>query len=174
MELTYEQKLVWLAALIDGEGHVSASCFKCRTDKNGKVFRRFKAYVGLTNTNVKLIEFAALIMKEIAGVKPVIHFDCSPSRPVHHKPVYRMHFGSFEPVHVTLLAIRPYLIAKGEQADSVLAMIKHRRNVVSSVGKKSPEASVEVDAWLQRELGQLHNLNKRGLKTTEFMRKLNA
>lgn len=164
ISLSYEQRLVWLACLIDGEGHIGASIFPAHVDTSKSVRKRFKPNVGVTNTDVRLINFAAEIMTEITGHVPTIHFACE-NRPKQHKPVYRLHFSTFGTVHKVLTVIRPYLVAKGEQADQVMLMIEHRQRLLSRFWKQSPEANVAVDGWLNEQLGHLKSLNKRGVDT---------
>ena len=171
MDLTREQKLVWLAAFIDGEGHISASIYR-QTQMTGRRHQRFRPYVGFTNTDIRLVQFAVSIMIEL-GHRPVVHL-ARENRPAHHKPVYRIQLASFKPVEDILLAIRPYLVAKGDQADTVLAMIAHRRGVLGRVGKKGYGASIEADPWMHVEMKALGRLNSRGLATRKDVQPLDC
>lgn len=163
MNLTPEQKLIWLAAFIDGEGHISASIYR-QTQVSGRRHQRFRPYIGFTNTSVRLVQFAADIMTEL-GHRPVVHLALGEKRPAHYKPIYRCQVSTFTSVAEILTALRPYLVEKGEQADVVLAMIAHRRGVLSRVGKKGRGASIEMDPTVHSMMSGLKQLNHRGLAT---------
>lgn len=162
ISLSYEQKLVWLACLIDGEGWITAGIYPSHTDKTEKIRKRFKPMIGVVNTDIRLINLAAEIMTEITGRVPAMSVR-DRSRPLNHKAAYRAHFGTFDTIHRLLKAIRPYLVIKGEQADIVMSMIEHRQHLISRHWKRGPEANVEADGWLNEQLGPLHALNRRGV-----------
>jgi endogenous inhibitor of DNA gyrase (YacG/DUF329 family) len=139
-----ETQAVWLAAMIDGEGHISIYRERRRGNTSGF---RFKLVVVVTNTNKNIVDRVVEITQGFAAKKD--------KRPKNHKPCYRaqVHGRNNE---VILRAIRPYLVAKGAQADRALEFCL--------VMQSAPMRASLVHDIFERLRLEVNQLNRRGVE----------
>jgi endogenous inhibitor of DNA gyrase (YacG/DUF329 family) len=137
-----ETQAIWLAAMVDGEGTVSI--YRERRPKNSSGFR-YKAVVGVTNTNRAIIDRATELMQGYASVKD--------KRPDHHKTCY-IAYAHGRNVEAIARAIRPHLVAKNRQVDLVLEFCE--------VMKSAPWRTSRVHEILERLWAEIRILNRRG------------
>ena len=137
-------KLTYLAAMIDGEGYLNLYM-----KTNGSLVARF----GITNTNPKLMDW----LKEnfggcVYGGKDNKHTN---------RKAFRMWYMSGVKMIELLKQVRPYLLLKTEQADTVLEAWEKRQPTPNRVGARGP--SVEVLDQRKSYVEYMHKLNKKGV-----------
>jgi hypothetical protein len=121
-----KEKFIYLAGIVDGEGHITIARHK--TDKywksDGTIGLRKKTNVmyqnvlGVRNTDLRLMDW----LKETFGGN--YYKDNRKTRPEKWKISYCWHSTSNEKTELILLGILPYLILKREQAKIVLENIR--------------------------------------------------
>jgi hypothetical protein len=100
--------LAYMAGLVDGEGTICIFPYYGRQAKYPLGYRRYKPVLAVTNTNRLMIEW---IVEHFGGiVRRVRRYRRE------HKQVYRWECAHTQAVEA-LVAIRPFLLVKREQAD---------------------------------------------------------
>lgn len=108
-----EVQASWLAAMVDGEGTIGIYKVQCQKRTSGF---RYRACIQVANTNMALLE-------RIADLVPSGVHVGDQRRTDRHKPVFRATVKS-RFVLPLLEAIRPHLVAKTKQADTVMAFCR--------------------------------------------------
>lgn len=123
LEVMPETDKAWLAAALDFEGTIGIA--KHGTSKHGPVL---DAYLSISNTNLALIDRFTSIFK--SKRKLYVKRDGRTMRCGHrvHKPVFQAMILRMPLIFTVLRVIRPYLVAKGEQADIVLRFLEHQNS----------------------------------------------
>ena len=156
---TLDQRLAWLAGVIDGEGTVGACLTVNSTSrKDGTRHRHLMFRVAIANTDEAMIREVAEIADTL-GVRYCLHI--SPSRVTKHKPAFVISLSSWTRVEGLLNAVLPWLVTKRARADLVLAMIRHRRATARRRGMPIGTPPLLNDVWLMRQLGTLKVMNQR-------------
>jgi len=115
-----ELEKVWLAAMIDGEGTIGI--YRSRRPKCRSGWRYYPV-VSINNTNRRIIDkFAKLTDTWITRIRNYM-----PKNP-NGKRIYNAEIR-YKAVGAFLEQIRPYLIAKGDQADLAFEFIELQRGV---------------------------------------------
>jgi len=113
-----ERDLGWIAGIVDGEGTITI----CR------ISGYMRPIVQVVNTNMSLLLEVQQIFAEIIGKKTRI---CMITRYKKHTlDCYRIQVTKQFEVETILKTIKPYLIAKVEQARLVLDFLEIRKSVV--------------------------------------------
>lgn len=111
---------VWLAAMIDGEGTIGI--YRSRRPKCRSGWRYYPV-VSINNTDRRIIDrFVDLTEDWISRVRDYMPKNLNGNR-IYNAEIRYKTVGTF------LRQIRPYLVAKGEQADLAFEFIKLQRNV---------------------------------------------
>ena len=169
--LPIEQRLAWLAGILDGEGYVSATITKTRAGRKRTTIGRPKAgmplewkdtyerslrfQVRVGNTDAAMIREIASIADSI-GIKYFIFSHCPKQRGAgKYKELFGIHFHGKDRTKRLLTAVLPWLVTKRPQAELLLEMIIRRTAMPYNKG------SLE-DGILQEQLGVLRGLNRRG------------
>lgn len=140
-----DTQAAWFAGMIDGEGTIGV--WRERRPANASGFR-YRAVVEFTNTNAALIEAVRGLVDGYAAVKRI-------EPPIsHHKPSFRVMVNR-RAVQETLRRIAPFLIAKKQQADTVLAFCE--------TINKAPVRGSEVHDVLESYYQRCKALNRRGV-----------
>jgi hypothetical protein len=110
-------QLGYIAAMIDGEGHIT--CVTTR-EAQGRVGWR----LAVTNTDKGLMDWLALAVPgSLVTSKRMRHM---PKWPGERLPCYEWRVGSLEDMRAVLAAIEPYLVIKGDRARRAIAAISER------------------------------------------------
>ena len=114
--------LAWLAGIFDGEGSVGLYHRTARGKSAGWAY-----YVTISNADPSLILRAHALMTEICEggqhrTRPYVRFDGK--RRGNRRLCVSIVCGNKTASEKLLIAIRPYLIAKGPQADALLVAIR--------------------------------------------------
>lgn len=141
-----EVQAAWLAALIDGEGTIGIYRMRSPTRTSGYLYR---ACVQVANTNRKLLARMAEL------VPSGVHVGDARQPLANHRVCYRATVRS-RFIAPLLRAIRPALVAKVEQADTVLAFCEAK---ASAPFRSSQDASIFETLYQANRL-----LNQRGRK----------
>lgn len=158
---TLENRLYYLAGLIDGEGHVSVSLHRRRTvpRKNGQPGSQMIYQVGVTNTDIRIINEVHSIARDL-GITARSYPLTRTTRKT--KMCWVVRFDGAKRAEAILAVIAPYLVAKRDRAELMLAIIRHRQATKDKRPALGPRSLPEDDAWLMRQLGDLKTLNRRG------------
>src|SRR3990167_10291833 len=167
--LPIEQRLAWLAGILDGEGYVSATINVLRAGKKRtKVGRpkagmplelkdvterslRFQVRVG--NTDAAMIREIASIADSI-GIKYFIFSYCPKQRgDGRYKELFGIHFHGKDRTKLLLTAVLPWLVTKRPQAELLLEMITRREKISYHAGSLD-------DFLLREQLQILRGLNR--------------
>lgn len=151
--MTFEQRLVWLAAAIDYEGTIVPY-----TAKGGRKSTTMRFEITIGNTDERLVREVARSFEEL-GVAHTVKLQV---RRTPHKPCWYVTAGGGKGVACVLTSVLPYLISKKERAELVLAMIEHRK--AGRKGNQHFSNRVEDDTWLQEQLSVFKQMNKRGVE----------
>ena len=163
--LPIEQRLAWLAGILDGEGYVSATVTSVNVTKQRKRGgarsvrvreRSLKFQVRIGNTDIRMIQEIGSIAQSLGigywSNRDPYALRCHPNA----KPMYVIHFAGMGRVQRVLEAVLPWLVTKRPQADVVLAMILRRRGLAY-------RARPLDDGVMVADLGTLRSLNRRGI-----------
>ena len=155
---TLENRLYYLAALIDGEGHISATLQHrpAVPRKDGTPGSQMRYQVGITNTDMRIIEEVESVVAAL-GIK-------SQTFAINHKqrsrkPCWVVRFDGIKRVQAILSVNAPYLIAKRDRAELLLALMRHRLATQDVRPALGPRSLPEDDQWLMNALGELRHLN---------------
>lgn len=157
LELRGEQLLIWLAALIDGEGSVMLTK-RVRSSKEKVRKDNYRSSLVICGTDVRLLE--ALVVN--TGVMRIYshRVNGDPRSPRKRQQwTWRL---TANDIRDWLPAIRPYLVIKGEQADLLL-------EALSIKDKLNPNSRGFQVIWrsqlverLDEIYGAIRSLNTRG------------
>lgn len=117
----------WLAGLIEGEG-----CVNIARETRQKGYRRglhYRGYITLTNTSASLLERAADVIEAITERRPKVNSWLKPTD--RWKRRHTIYLASHWEVRAVLSAVRPYLVSKAQQADSLASFMQ--RHMVPGV-----------------------------------------
>lgn len=143
VELNEAQK-AWFAALIDGEGWIGIVREKRPRNKCGW---NYKPAVAIVNSNLGLLEQA---VKHADGYVCMKHNRHTNPK---HKPVHEVRFNQ-RAIPAFLTQIKPYLVAKRQQAEVVLELCK--------VKAETPMRSAQNADIFESLRGECRALNRRG------------
>ena len=154
-------KLAWLAGIIDGEGCISVYYSqKPRRHRDGHLERRLEPFVTITNTNEWIIREVQDIAKLI-GVEWNVQLSVDRKKP-DRKPCWTISFKASIRAAKLLMAVMPYLVGKKRQAELVLELIKHRRNIIKFGHLARRHGHSLLDDKSIRLAEDVRNLNAKG------------
>lgn len=140
-----QERLIWLAGFIDGEGYMGIKKVKRANPFSGY---QLTARVTIVNTSELAFTFITNLLKEI-GVNYSIQYPKLPN-PI-WKPSYHIDIECLEPVTKLLNLVKPYLIIKGTQAKILLDFISRRK-----LFPKSKYTESDIKDWQNiKELNQV-------------------
>lgn len=140
-------ELAYAAGYIDGEG-----CLTLLAQEQNSRTRRLSLRPILIVSGTD--ERALLHLQQLFGGRRHTQFRAAPQRPCHFWSLVGDELGT------CLLAIRPYLWVKGEQAGLLLRMLELRR------GRTGPRTPDEEQQALRLQIyEQIRRLNQRGTRT---------
>lgn len=143
--LTERQK-IWLAALFDGEGTISI--WRERRPENRSGFR-FRAVAEIYNTNQDLIDAVMALADGHVRVKG------KPGPTDNHRMCYKVSWRR-RSVRSLLEEIRPYLVAKTQQANLVIRFCKEQ--------EAAPMRASQAHEILETLWADAQALNRRGAR----------
>jgi hypothetical protein len=111
--------IAWLAGVFDGEGCIGLYPRIIHGKRSG-----WDYFVVIANADAPLIRKAAEIVTHLTGKRPYIRSDMT--RRGNRRVCYAITVQSRPRIIAWLEAMRPYLVAKGEQADIMLIALKAR------------------------------------------------
>lgn len=153
------ERLAWLAGIIDGEGTVSLQITsrsrRAKTSFGRRRERSLTWKVDVSNTNASLIAEVVSILDSL-GIK--YFFAKYNMKNPKHKPLTKVVLNSRPRVIKLLQAVKPWLVCKLPQAEIVLKAADHR-DVLGY------HADVLDDPVLAADVAEIRRLNQRGVKT---------
>ena len=123
MPLTENERLAWVAGIIDGEGSIMITR-SCARDSRRYYYPQLK----IVNCNTKMIREVVKILelpRRITKIKKA---------KIYHKQAYIISYAANDAIKI-LKTVRPYLIAKQRQADVCLNLWRVNRMVLERFGK---------------------------------------
>jgi len=157
---TLNERLAWLAGIIDGEGFMCAqSVASSHVKKDGTKGRQLIFTVGIGNTDYSMIREIVSISRD-AGIECIVTMQ-KPKCATRHKMAWKVRWHGWGRVEAVLRPVLPYLINKKGRAELMLAMIAHRRTTAVTLGKRGKQGFSD-DEWLATQLSELKFLNRRG------------
>ena len=166
------ERLAWLAGIIDGEGYVSATLTKTRAGRRRKCVGRPKrgvayewrdCYERSMRFQVRVGNTDAAMIREIASIADSLGvsyfvFSHNPKQRGRgkHKELFGIHFHGKDRTKRLLTAVLPWLITKRPQTELLLEMIARREAIPYHMGSLD-------DPFLQKQLVRLRGLNRRGV-----------
>lgn len=162
---TLNERLAYLAAILDGEGCISHRLAKATyiRKRDGVRGVNLDFRVSVANTDPLIINEVRSVADAL-NIKTLVHV-CGRSIPG-RKPVMHITFDGGKRVEAILTAVLPFLIAKRERADRTLTVIRYWRKARWAKGRQGG-LSAGDDAWLMQQLGDLKFLNRRGPDAVE-------
>jgi hypothetical protein len=121
--ISRKDRICWLAGIIDGEG-----CIAVYLDESAKHGKTLDMRVKITNTCMKMI-------RQISEILTENHIGFYYATNGNTNPALEISASGQGRVEALLNLVRPYLVTKAEQADTVLELIRYRK----SLGYKVPE-----------------------------------
>ena len=155
MDKTMNERLAWLAGIVDGEGYIGAS-YKIFTAKNRKGFKKkytaviFQVAIG--NTQLSMIDE----VEDILRTHNVVNHRrlTAAIREKGTKPFWTTAVSGGKEVSHFLALILPWLINKKERALQVLEVIAYRKRTWNPA-KAATAISPADDVWLKGQLDSL-------------------
>lgn len=132
------EKLAYLAGLVDGEGCITI--VKCKEKRTKQGFRFFPLVV-ITNSSKDLIEN----VRDIIGFGR-IYFRKESSR---WRKLYQLKIQDMKNIIGFLEGILPFLILKKEQAEILINFCRSRINLYRGRGRKAPYTEEEF-SWYEQ------------------------
>lgn len=158
-----ERELVYLAAIIDGEGSITL----VRTgNKRLCGIAGLSPRITVTNTNEAIIQYVINIYHDLLGINPHVKTQAA-GKYRRTKTCYWVDISGLTKCKKVLEAIRPYLIGKLAQADLLLEFIKLR-------GEPQRAKTIPYGPQELQILEKIRALNFRGLSETEYHEQLHA
>ena len=139
---TTQEKIAYLAGIIDGEGHIGV--YKTM----GRINMRYRVRVGVSNTNDKLLEW---LMSEFGGF-----YKSKKVYKSNHKVSYFWQLADNDADYL-LEMVLPYLIIKKQQAILVLCYRKLQKDCKTHPGYSSVSNSIREEVY-----NAMKHLNMRG------------
>lgn len=146
-----QERLAWLAGIIDGEGTVSIQCYT-KPDKT----IRLTPYIAITNSNQPLLDECISILSEVAGKaaarmcgktrSKLARVDCSAIRVDGYPAVYKV-----------LASVAPHLVGKLPQTEIVLGFIESRAD---NLLERDKAGRVKRVGYSQDEVESVFKLRK--------------
>lgn len=153
----------YLAGLWDGEGSITL-CKSIRKEKKNYK-SRLNASIVFTNTNLEIIEW---VEKRLAMIGATFHrytvsVKNNPEKwKSRSKDCYRLTARNRESVERTLKMLIPFLIAKKEQAQIVLAFVRSRKEQMKKTKGRPSNTTpyTEQEFELERRVRKLNKYGK--------------
>lgn len=148
-----QERIIWLAGFIDGEGTITVFNHTDRSQKWG--FKRYTAIVCVVNTNEVLINEVQKILIELNISSHI--FVRTPQKK-QHKPAFQLGVRKITHIKRLLTQLIPYLVGKKAQAELTLRFVESRiLRMGTGVNQYSPynEDEMTISA-------NLYELNKTG------------
>lgn len=129
MQPVKQEWIAWLAGILDGEGHIGIAQAK-RPENRYRHGVYHSPVVQIANTNPLMMERAADVIEAVTGFRPAINKKSDNTKNVdRHRQAWVLQLNAKAIALLVLSVVRPYLVAKGEQADLVMAFVRrHRRD----------------------------------------------
>lgn len=151
MDKTLEQRLAWLAGVIDGEGSICMFLGRRKARKGTAAMFR----IMVSNTDLNMIEEIVSIAK-LLGVGSVLDIDRHrPESQFGRRRISSVTFDGKSRCASILLAVQPFLITKRAQATLMLTAIERRH---ARIGTGQREMSNDPD--FLEYARQISSLNK--------------
>ena len=136
-------RILWLAGLFDGEGHISLFMSK----------NQLVADVAVTNTDLAIIN-------EVRSIADALGLSYNVRRSgrkdaTHHKPCFQVAFCGLKRARRFLREIVPYLVGKRSRAEAVLTFIEYRQRTMDNRAAFGPRSKPRDDMWLMQQLDEL-------------------
>ena len=154
MSRSIENRLAWLAGIVDGEGCISLRLEpRARLRKDGRGSFVLRCEVTIVNTCDALISEVRAVAAEL-GVVCYLQLVPPPKKALvrQNKLVWRVVFNSMKQVVPLLTALVPFLIGKRLRAETVLSLIEERK---ASRRGFSTSITAKDEAWLKAQLDGL-------------------
>lgn len=158
-EKTLNERLAWLAGILDGEGNIGAYYNRNSNNSHGGNTSATLVFLSrIANTDYRMLKEVEAILKELGVGYNVAH--CMPKNE-RCKPLWQLTMRGKKRTERFLFVVLPFLINKKERAELVLSLIKHRRATAYVKGKNGPTDS-RNDQWLKSQLATLTSMNSQG------------
>lgn len=108
--MTEEERMAYLAGIIDGEGTIAIDKKKHKGGRNGQKYYGYEIVFSAPNTSYELISW---LKKNFGG-------NITTYKPEGRRPYWRWQLANKQKIKELLKGMRPYLIVKGKQADLAL------------------------------------------------------
>lgn len=144
---------VWLAAMLDGEGCISARFI---WNKKYPDMPRVGLRISIGNTCNDLQDEVEAVVERITGTHRKSYNQAVDSK---RKPIRNLHITSSEDIFKVLTAVLPHLIAKKTQAELVLSWIEQRQEASRKTGLKNAPYQTDFEVNV---VNMLQWLNTRG------------
>ena len=157
-EKTIDQRIAWLAGIIDGEGSIGINFIV----QGGGSFR-FAVKIGATDPAM-IAEAAAIA--DICGIK----YFLTQYQKVRatERMCYGIVFTGMDRVEALLRAIFPYLITKRAHAELALRALAHRRRSRTPGGRWFPRGRDREFVDFVKQMRELNRRGRRGTHTDEI------
>lgn len=119
-EYMENEKIAWLAGLIDGEGTIGM--YPASRKPKGRRRPNYLTIVSVANDDVHLLSEVLCVMTGIVGREIELVYDWRNNRQFVH---YHVRVTSRLDVLKILLAIEPYLVGKKAQAQIMINLLRH-------------------------------------------------
>lgn len=158
LELRGNDLLIWLAALIDGEGSIMLTK-RVRSNK-AKVQRKdhFRTSVVICGTDIRLLE---TLVVNTGILRIYSHRVNGAANTPRKRQMWTWRLAS-EDIRLWLPAIRPYLVIKGEQADLLLEALDIKHQITPGNAGFMPTVRPALIERLGSIYGIIRSLNTRG------------
>lgn len=140
--------LAYMGAMMDGEG-----CFNIRNPKRGGG-NDFKPRITVTNTSKPLIDWLQRLFGGTVYAVPVGRYNPNAA------PAWQWSIQDSRTLGYVVESIRPYLVAKGEQADVILRFL----DTMEGTGKRGPALTQETIDVRRNLYQEMRGLNQRGAR----------
>lgn len=153
MDKTFNERLAWLAGILDGEGYVSVQETRTFRRARGYTERSLQFQIRIGNTDLAMINEMRSIL-DTMGIG--FHLGSSKSKNPKHKLCFYLIVHGRPRVERLLRAVVSWLITKRPHAELILA-IAERRQGLGVRGKPL------ADAVLTAQLRMMRVFNRRGV-----------
>lgn len=159
MDKRLDQRLAWLAGIIDGEG-----CIHVRARQLNGAVRGGKYYGPISTIGVEIQNTDAAMLQEVIDIADAlciqtrVYWYQRPDRPT-AKILGRVLFSGFGPARIILEAVLPYLVTKKNRAQLALQAIAARARAKGKGGWKP----IQDDPEFMEITRLMRDLNKQGV-----------
>lgn len=153
-----QERLIWLAGFIDGEGYIGIKKVKRVNPFSGY---QLTSRVVVSNTNEAVFTY----LKRILGENEIAFSVRYPKIEKHWKPAYKFEIQGLNPVRSLLNLVIPYLVVKLEQATIMLKFIERR-----SQDPKSKYTSQDIRDW--QKIKELNKVSSETIRQNAEMHKI--